>query len=435
MKELYSKYLDSTGISIDSRKIENGNLFFALKGPNFNGNQFAMEAIEKGALFSIIDEPDKLENHPQIIPTENVLRSLQDLAKYHRTQFQGTVFALTGSNGKTTTKELIAAVLKQKYKVHYTPGNYNNLIGLPFTLLNMPPETEFLILEMGANGPGEIQALCDIAQPDSGLITNIGKAHLEGFGSIEGVKKAKSDLYQSLKKTNGTVFVNLDENYLEELSRTSSKRVFYGKKNQTYSHQLSLSASMEKSFPQICINYRWKGEPEKIVNSQLPGAYNFGNIISAIVVAKFYGLNDKQLAEGIYSYQPKNNRSQWIKLDENQFYMDAYNANPSSMRASLFDFLDNCPDQPVLILGDMREVGKASFNEHQSLVNELYNIQDKFKELWLVGTEFQKVTTNENTLKFKNSTEAAQYFKNRNYTGATFFLKGSRGIELEKIIS
>ncbi len=435
MEKLYHYYLKCSGISIDSRKIEQGNMFFALKGPNFDANQFAVQAIEKGATYAVVDDAEIAKSHPQLILTEDVLTTLQNLASYHRTQFKGIVFALTGSNGKTTTKELIASVISQQFKTHYTSGNYNNLIGLPFTILNMPEGTEFLILEMGANGPGEIAELCKIAQADSGLITNIGKAHLEGFGSIEGVKKAKSELYDSLKENDGTVFVNLDEKFLEELSESIPKKIFYGSTSNKKVTKLNLSTSLEAHFPTLKLSYNWGDNATQHVASNLPGGYNYANIITAIAVGKFYGLSDAQVIRGIASYTPKNNRSQWEQIGTNRFFMDAYNANPSSMRASLFSFLENCSNLPILILGDMREVGDYSLHEHQSLIDELYKSPNQFKELWLVGDEFQKIKIKGETKRFLNSDEAAKYYQQQNYANEVFFLKGSRGIALEKIIA
>ena len=434
MEKLYQYYLKCSGISIDSRKIEQGNMFFALKGPNFDANKFALQALEKGATYAVVDDAEIKKCHPQLILTDDVLTTLQKLANYHRTQFKGTVFALTGSNGKTTTKELITSVISQQFKTHYTPGNYNNLIGLPFTILNMPEGTEFLILEMGANGPGEIAELCKIAQANSGLITNIGKAHLEGFGSIEGVKKAKSELYVSLKENNGTVFVNLDEKFLEELSNSISKKIFYGSTSNQKVTKLNLRASLQTHYPSLKLSYSWENNATQHVVSNLPGGYNYANIISAITIGKFYGLSDEQVIRGIESYTPKNNRSQWEQIGTNHFFMDAYNANPSSMRASLFSFLENYSDLPIIILGDMREVGDSSLHEHQSLIDELYQSPNKFKELWLVGDEFQKIKIKGKTKRFLNSDEALNYFKQQKYSKEVFFLKGSRGIALEKII-
>lgn len=434
MEKIYQYYLKCNGISIDSRKIEPGNMFFALKGPNFNANQFALQAIEKGAIYAVVDDAKIAKKHPQLIQTDDVLITLQKLANYHRIHFKGVVFALTGSNGKTTTKELIASVMSQQFKTHYTPGNYNNLIGLPFTILNMPEQTEFLILEMGANGPGEIEKLCAIAKPDSGLITNIGKAHLEGFGSIEGVKKAKSELYNSLKSDDGTTFVNLDEKFLDELSSPITKKIFYGSRSDGKVSKLNLKACLLAHYPTLKISFTWENNTTQYVDSNLPGSYNYANIITAIAVGKFYGLSDALVIKGIQSYTPKNNRSQWEQIGTNRFFMDAYNANPSSMRASLFSFLENCSELPILILGDMREVGDYSLYEHQILIDELYQKSKKIKELWLVGEEFQKINIKGKTKRFLNSDEAKKYFKHQNYSGEVFFMKGSRGIALEKII-
>nr|MBS0037501.1 UDP-N-acetylmuramoyl-tripeptide--D-alanyl-D-alanine ligase [Saprospiraceae bacterium] len=435
MRNLYRKFKDSAGVCIDTRKLREGEMFFALKGPNFNANEFALPALKNHASYAVVDDPALKNTHPGIILVDDVLKSMQQLALYHRRQFKGHLLALTGSNGKTTTKELLHAVLKNKFNTHATVGNYNNLIGLPFTILNCPEECEFLILEMGANTTGEIKQLCEIAEPNYGMITNIGKAHIEGFKSIEGVKKAKGELYDFLAKSQGIAFVNLNEPFLQNLSKSIEKRIFYSTLESGDSEDVITRTRLIKKHPFLSVEYQNKHEKWIPVQSKLPGAYNYHNIAAAIVVGKYFDLSDGEIQNGIEGYSPVNNRSQWMKKDDNQFFMDAYNANPSSLRASVFDFLENCPNPKILILGDMLELGESSLKEHRQIVDELLSQKDNYEQLWLVGSEFGKLRPEKDVLFFETSTEAKVHLQNLKLKNHYLFIKGSRGILLEKIIA
>ena len=435
---LYQKFLESKGACIDTRKIGDGEMFFALKGPNFDANEFAEEALAKGAKYAVVDQPKfKHSSQTGIIYVDDVLKSMQDLAKYHRTKLKSKVIALTGSNGKTTTKELLNVVLSKKFKTHATAGNFNNLIGLPLTLLNCPADAEMVILEMGANHIGEIKDLCSIGQPHYGLITNIGKAHFEGFLNLEGVKKAKSELYEYLSENNGVAFINVNEAHLNELSRNIKNRVFYSTDEQGIPEGVVpiVQTQLIRKHPYLSLNYAGKSGNTLRVDTQLPGTYNYPNIATAIAVGLYFELTDDQIKTGLREYQPKINRSQWLDKAGNQFFLDAYNANPSSMRVSVSYFLENAPQPRILILGDMLELGKDSYKEHRDLLNDLLVKREKFEHLWLVGKEFSiAMTTKDEALHFPNATEVKKHLESEGLTGYHIFLKGSRGIALEKIV-
>ncbi len=436
MKELYQTFLNSKGVCIDSRKIRKGEIFFAIKGPNFDANRFAVKAIENGALAAVVDNPKIAGNHPDFFVVADALKTMQQLANHHRKKFEGSVFALTGSNGKTTTKELIKSVLCQKYKVHATGGNYNNLIGLPYTILNSKAGTELMVLEMGANAPGEIAQLCQISEPDIGMITNIGKAHLEGFGTLEGVIRAKSELYDKLAEREGTALVNLAEKYLEANSTKVPNRVFYSSSEQQKNdRELIVQAKLMAHYPEMKVRFKLRDSNQSTeINCQLTGRYNFPNIVSAIATGAFYGLSQEEIAAGIAAFKPFTNRSEIINFRTNSVFLDAYNANPSSMRASIDHFLENFPNPRILILGDMLELGKDSMEEHRQLVRDLQEKNDEYEQLWLVGQEFGKLNVDAPILHFPSAEKVSEELKKQGLENHSILLKGSRGIGLERVI-
>ncbi|TVR90213.1 MAG: UDP-N-acetylmuramoyl-tripeptide--D-alanyl-D-alanine ligase [Saprospirales bacterium] len=437
MKALYQTFRNSRGVCIDSRKIREGEIFFAIKGPNFDANKFAAKAIENGALAAVVDNPKIAGSHPDFFMVADALQTMQQLANHHRKNFEGSVFALTGSNGKTTTKELIKSVLCQKYKVHATSGNYNNLIGLPFTILNTKPGTELIVLEMGANAPGEIAQLCQIAEPDVGMITNIGKAHLEGFGTLEGVIHAKSELYDSLAERKGAALVNLAEKYLDANSKKVKNRVFYSSNEvRKTRRELIVQAELMAHYPEIKLRFKLsKSSYYTEVNCQLTGRYNFPNIVSAIATGAFYGLSQEEIAAGISTFKPFTNRSEIINFRTNTVFLDAYNANPSSMRASIDHFLENFSNPRILILGDMLELGTDSMEEHRQLVRDLQDKNDKYEQLWLVGKEFGKLDVKAPIRHFPSADKVAEELETQGIQNHSILLKGSRGIGLERIVS
>lgn len=419
LSQLHQLFLESTGICTDTRKLKKGNLYLALKGDNFNGNNFAAKALELGADYSIVDEqPEEQNDH--IIKVEDGLDTLQKLAAYHRKYLNLPILSITGSNGKTTTKELIREVLSKKYKTVSTKGNLNNHIGVPLTLLSMNKETEFGIVEMGANHQGEIASLCKIAQPDYGYITNFGKAHLEGFGGVEGVIKGKSELYNYLIKNNKTIFINYDDEIQVEKSKGTDIISFSEGKNAT--HQITFL----KADPFVKINTE-----DTQINSQLIGTYNAKNIAAAICIGKYFKIPVKAIKEAIESYQPTNNRSQIINQNSNQIILDAYNANPTSMKAALENLEAIPAKNKIAILGDMFEVGNTSAEEHQIIIDLLEKLE--FSTMLACGKNFYQTSTQE-VLKFENFEDLKNYIQRNNFENATILIKGSRGMALERIL-
>ena len=419
LSQLHQLFLESTGICTDTRKLKKGNLYLALKGDNFNGNNFAAKALELGADYSIVDE-QREEQNDHIIKVEDGLDTLQKLAAYHRKYLNLPILSITGSNGKTTTKELIREVLSKKYKTVSTKGNLNNHIGVPLTLLSMNKETEFGIVEMGANHQGEIASLCKIAQPDYGYITNFGKAHLEGFGGVEGVIKGKSELYNYLIKNNKTIFINYDDEIQVEKSKGTDIISFSEGKNAT--HQITFL----KADPFVKINTE-----DTQINSQLIGTYNAKNIAVAICIGKFFKIPVKAIKEAIESYQPTNNRSQIINQNSNQIILDAYNANPTSMKAALENLEAIPAKNKIAILGDMFEVGNTSAEEHQIIIDLLEKLE--FSNMMVCGKNFYQTSTQE-VSKFENFEDLKNYIQRNNFEDATILIKGSRGMALERIL-
>ena len=421
-KTLYSYFLKSSSVITDTRKIEKNALFFCLRGENFNGNKFAKEALQKGAAFVVIDDSEYFKENSQYILVEDSLKSLQELAKYHRLQFDIPVIGLTGSNGKTTTKELIYSVLSEKFNTTATFGNLNNHIGVPLTLLRINKNTEIALIEMGANHLKEIEFLCNITKPTHGYITNFGKAHLEGFGSIEGVIQGKSEIYKSLENTKGTALINSEDKIQVRLTKNQAKQQFGNKEadivitsnNYTTKDNNHLSVSFQST----------------IINSKLKGTYNYSNIKAAIAFGFIFDISLEKIKKGIEGYIPKNNRSQWLKTERNTVILDAYNANPSSMTVALESLLNSDTKNKILILGDMLELGDYTADEHQKII-EILNKKTP-ETVILVGKEFKKTkTSNSNFHKFEETKDVIPFLQKKNFQNKTILIKGSRGIALE----
>ncbi len=419
---LYDLFLQSTGVSIDSRTLEKDNIFFAIRGPNFNANSFAKSAIESGALYAIVDDLS-VANNKTIFFVKDCLEALQELAKYHRHELEIPIIGLTGSNGKTTTKELIKAVLSQSYETQYTKGNFNNHIGVPLSILSIEDYHQIAIIEMGANHQKEIEFLCTIAQPDIGLITNFGKAHLEGFGGVEGVIKGKSELYQSLRERRKVAFINGGDQLQLEKARGIA-HLTYGE-SEDFDFTISLHKS-ESDFLNIIYQ-------EEIIETKLIGDYNYSNAAVALALGSYFEVPLQKMISGLRTYTPSNNRSQLQKTNKNELIVDAYNANPSSMQLALKNFARESSKNKLLILGDMFELGVSENEEHSKildLVNEL-----GFANIILIGEAFSKLAL-KSAISFKSMEEALDYFNNETNRpkGQRILLKGSRGIALERLI-
>ena len=417
---IYESFCKAYKISTDSRHIEPAAVFFALKGERFDGNDFALEVAEQGVASLVVADRQSLPDHPRIVKVNDSLEALQALALQHRKTMKDLpVLSITGTNGKTTTKELVSAVLSRKFKLIYTQGNFNNHIGVPLTLLRITPETQFAVVEMGANHPGEIKTLANLACPDYGIITNIGKAHLEGFGSFEGVIKTKNELYDNLKANGKTAFVNADNALLMDLSK-DLKRHTYGTAN---------ADCLVK--PEACDPYlsvRWEN---MVIQTNLVGSYNFENVAAAIAVGLHFGVDANDIKEALESYQPTNSRSQVID-GKNHIIMDAYNANPTSMNASINNFRNISGNNALLILGDMRELGDASEQEHKAILKLLKD--SGFKQAYLVGPCFSQYNDNPDYLTFAKVEDLVAYLEQHPIEGRTILVKGSRGIQLEKVL-
>jgi UDP-N-acetylmuramoyl-tripeptide--D-alanyl-D-alanine ligase len=404
-------------IFTDTRQLKEGAIFFALKGENFNGNLFAMNAINQGAAYAVVDE--QVGEDGRLILVDDVLKTLQNLATYHRQLQQVKIIGIGGSNGKTTTKELLHLVLSQKFNTYATEGNFNNHIGVPLTLLKIKPEHEMVIVELGANKEGDIIELCEIAEPNFGIITNIGKEHLEGFGSIEGVAKAESELFDYLIKTNGFAFVNNDDVWLSNMSKRLEQFQLYSTQNEAINNL--------KVVPTIQFIYN-----DVQFESSLPGYHNLQNIIAAITIGEFFEVPYLKISEAIKTYSPKNNRSQFIETAKgNVILLDAYNANPSSVEMALMTFNEMTGNQKIVILGDMFELGAQEHIEHQNIVDLCANQYD-FQKIILVGHAFSKCkSTSNNSLFFEQKIDAINYVNSLNYSDSKILIKGSRGMKME----
>ncbi len=423
-ENIYRLFKKFPRISTDSRKIEKESIFFALKGANFNGNKFAADSLKKGAAYAIVDE-DEFVSSEKTLLVNNVLETLTKLANLHRKTLGIPILAITGTNGKTTTKELVAAVLSQKFNVNFTEGNFNNHIGVPLTLLKMNKETQFGVVEMGANHRGEIEALCKIAEPDYGIITNIGKAHLEGFGSFETVIETKSELFNFIKKKNGTFFFNSDNEILNRLFIGYKNKITFGTNNADFTGEPVQSPP----FVHIKTNFE-KGV--LFLNSNLIGDYNFENILAAACIGNYFKVDPLKIQKAIKNYQPKNNRSQLIKKDDLKIIMDAYNANPTSMQVSIKSFVTNNRGKKYLILGDMLELGEYSLKEHQNILELINSLE--IDDAFLVGQEFYKTGKQAKFKTFQNVSGLKLYFEKNPIKNGNLLIKGSRGIQLEKVL-
>ena len=426
IENLYNIYLQHSVVCTDTRKISAGCIFFALKGDNFNGNTFARKALEAGASYAVIDEPAYKEDGRYIL-VDDVLLTLQQLASYHRKQLSIPVIGITGTNGKTTSKELFNAVLSQKYKVYATQGNLNNHIGVPLTILSVGNDIELAIVEMGANHQREIAFLCEIARPNYGLITNVGKAHLEGFGGFEGVKKAKGELYDFLKANGGTVFLNADNPNLREMygPLSSGKLIAYGA-----SADSLVEGRIVENDPFLTIDWI-SGDGTHRVRTNLTGSYNLENVVAAVTAGVQFGLTAEEINRGISTYTPGNNRSQIIKTGSNTIIGDYYNANPSSMVVALDNLAAISAPKKALILGDMFELGAEASAEHQNIVKKALAVPAE--ERIFIGNEFYRMK--DDTARFYRTTaEACQGLKEQPLKDAVILVKGSRSMKLETLI-
>jgi UDP-N-acetylmuramoyl-tripeptide--D-alanyl-D-alanine ligase len=420
--QLFQLFLKFKSVSTDSRQIPANAIFFALKGDHFDGNIYAEKALASGASFAVIDNPAYEKNEKYIL-VDNVLLSLQQLALYYRRTFNIPVIGITGTNGKTTTKELVHSVLSKKFRTHATSGNLNNHIGVPLTLLSMPADTEVAIIEMGANHPGEIHQLCTIAEPAYGLITNIGRAHLQGFGSFEGVIHTKTELYRWIKANHGKVFLNRDNKILSPFAENLEKIEF-----SALDHTSFVSGKILEANP--FLKMIWKsGKTSGLVNSNLIGSYNLENILAAICIGLHFNVPGKEISDALSAYQPVNNRSQFLKTANNSLLLDAYNANPSSMEASLANFGLLEFHNKTLILGDMLELGEESSKEHQKIIDLVINTG--YQHVFLVGPVFASLNTGFPS--FPVVQKLREWLIAHPLKDCCILVKGSRGIHLELI--
>ncbi len=422
IQELYKIYLQSPSVQTDTRKLQHGDIFFALKGPNFNGNLFARQALDAGAACVVVDEEVGF-NDERVFKTDDVLTTLQLLAKYHRQQFNIPFIAITGSNGKTTTKELVHAVLSSKYITYTTRGNLNNHIGIPLTILSVRQDAEMAVIEMGANHQKEIEGYCKYTLPTHGIITNCGKAHLEGFGGIMGVRKGKGELYDYIRENGGTVFLMKDYDYLIEMSKGIQHIETYG----TRDASIVGEALPEKEFLTVTMK---GGTKFNQVHTNMVGDYNLPNVLVAVAVGKYFSVEEEKIKHAIETYVPSNSRSQLIEKEGNKIILDAYNANPTSMKAAIENFAKMHGENKVLMLGGMMEMGEDSIAEHTAII-ELIN-QFKWKDVVLVGGDFNKV--NHVYINFNNSEEAATWLKQQHLNNAMLLIKGSRSMKMEKVL-
>ena len=429
LSALYQIFLDCSVVTTDSRHCPEDSLFIALKGDSFNGNVFAAQALKEGCSYVVIDEPDYAEaGDERYIIVPDCLQTLQQLANYHRRQLGTRVIAITGTNGKTTTKEFISAVLSQAHHILYTQGNLNNHIGVPLTLLRLKPEHALAVIEMGANHPGEIKILAEIAEPDYGLITNVGKAHLEGFGSFEGVMQTKGELYDYLcSKEDATVFVHHDNPYLTEMVQTRNLLpIFYGTDESLY-----ISGHTTGNSP--FLTFEWKAGKESQPNEvhmQLIGEYNLPNALAAVTIGSYFGVEPQQINEALSTYVPLNNRSQLKQTADNTLIIDTYNANPTSMMAALENFRNMNASNKAVILGDMRELGVESETEHQKIVDYLKRYS--FAQVLLVGEQF--AATAHSFRSYANAQELIEDLQTSKPLNSTILIKGSNGIRLNTVV-
>lgn len=422
IEQLYELFLQFPSVQTDTRKIKKGDLFFALKGPNFNGNLFAEESIKMGAAYAIVDEPLNIISD-QLIQTKDVLTTLQALAKFHRAQFKIPFIAITGSNGKTTTKELVSTVLSSSFNTYTTQGNLNNHIGIPLTILSIQPDAEIAVIEMGANHQKEIEGYCAYTLPTHGIITNCGKAHLEGFGGIEGVKKGKGELFNFLRETNGIAFVYNNYDYLKRMSIGIPNIIEYG----TESGEVVGNATLSEPFLEVILNKPF----QENIKTQLVGDYNLPNVLCAVAIGNYFNISSDKIKTAIENYTPSNSRSQMLNMESNKIILDAYNANPTSTRAAIENFAKIKAAEKIIMLGGMMELGEESISEHEAIVNLIQKHQ--WSKVVLVGGDYKNIQ--HPYLFFNNSAEAKVWFKEQHFQDAHVLIKGSRSMQMEKIIS
>ena len=463
IQELYKIFQQYPSVQTDTRKLKEGDIYVALKGPNFNGNEFALRALDTGAAYAIVDEmPNESEliaaelSEPgikeRLLLVDDVLTTLQQLAKHHRQQLDIPFIAITGSNGKTTSKELIYAVLASHFKTYTTQGNLNNHIGVPLTILSVKPDAEMAVIEMGANHQKEIESYCAYTLPSYGIITNCGKAHLEGFGGVEGVRKGKGELYQFLRSNNGTAFVYADYDYLQPMSAGIENIIYYGITKGLVQGQIEaaepflavrITAGLE---PDYTGNAKSSPAPHQtitqttpiLIKSQLVGDYNLPNILCAATIGKHFGVPDQKIIPAIEAYAPSNSRSQLMEVGTNQIILDAYNANPSSMKVAIENFAKLKADRKIVLLGGMMELGEDSIEEHQALVELLVALG--FKEVVLVGGDFAYAHASKAQIQttpftyLNNAAEAREWLKQLNPQNACILVKGSRSMKMEQVL-
>lgn len=420
---IYKRFREFPIITTDTRNCPEGSIFIALKGERFNGNEYATKALESGSAYAIIDEKEHYTGDPRLILVDNCLKTLQALARHHRRVLNIPVIAITGTNGKTTTKELTSAVLSQKYNVLFTKGNLNNHIGVPLTLLQMTEDHDIAVIEMGANHPGEIKVLAEIAEPNFGIITNIGKAHLEGFGSFEGVIKTKGELYDYIRRTGGKIFLHNENSILRDLAH-GIESIVYGEAERLY-----VSGRITGNDP--FLSFLWKhvtytGE----VHSKLIGSYNLANALAAVAIGCFFNVANREISEALNQYEPQNNRSQLKDTAFNHIIIDAYNANPTSMSAALKNFHDMRVGNKTLILGDMFELGETTLKEHKQIVDLISALN--FSKVILAGEIFSQIESDFTTL--ADTSSLLEYLKENPVRDSYVLIKGSRGMALEKCI-
>jgi UDP-N-acetylmuramoyl-tripeptide--D-alanyl-D-alanine ligase len=422
---LYEIFKQHPQVQTDTRKLQKGNIYFALKGPSYNGNAFAEKALEAGASYAVVDEQVEADAKwkDKILLVEDSLSCLQALAKYHRQQFDIPFIGITGSNGKTTTKELVASVLSSHYKTYTTQGNFNNHIGVPLTLLSIQQDAEMAVIEMGANHLKEIGSYCEYAMPNFGLITNCGKAHLEGFGSEEGVKKGKGELFDYLRAHKGAVFVMSDYDYLTTMSNGMAEVITYGQA----AGNLQANPSTMNGFLQV--NFT-KGAPIETIQTQLVGEYNLPNILAAVSIGLYFKVPAEKIKSAIENYAPTNSRSQLLKWNGNDVILDAYNANPSSMQLAIENFATLPSNHKIVCIGAMKELGETSIQEHQQLITQLQ--KHRWEEVLIVGGDFEHCQHAYHY--FPTAADARQWIQAKNYTNRSILIKGSRGIQMEQIL-
>ncbi|NQV02247.1 MAG: UDP-N-acetylmuramoyl-tripeptide--D-alanyl-D-alanine ligase [Bacteroidia bacterium] len=429
-EKLYKLYQQFLVITTDSRQISLRSIFFALKGENFDGNRFAAQALEEGAAIAVVDDPAIVKDRRYIL-VDDVLQSLQQLASHHRQQLNIPVIGITGSNGKTTTKELVHAVLSTQYRTVSTSGNLNNHIGVPLTLLSINLETEIAVIEMGANHPGEIAFLCEMARPTHGLITNIGKAHLEGFGGFEGVVRAKTELFEFLKTHNGEVFINSADPLLMQYA-AGLPAITYGLIPDAGTSCKIVSGKILPDSGKLAVEITFPDDQKQLVRSGLFGSYNSLNLQAAACVGFRFAVPVSEISKAIERYAPANNRSQLHQTSRNLLVIDAYNANPSSMTTALKDFDNAFQSEKIVILGDMLELGSEAEKEHLGILEMLENLN--IQRIFLVGPVFSKLNINQEWTSFEDSQKAIEWFTTNPIEHANILLKGSRGIRLEEIV-